>query len=329
MPQERLHKVLAEAGIGSRRRCEELILEHRVLVDGRVVKELGLKVDPERAEIVCNGVPVRSERKIYLVLNKPRGVVCTHQDPAGRPRVVDLLARVQQRVFPVGRLDVESEGLLIVTNDGALCNQLTHPRYEVPKSYSVIVKGRLDGPELEKVQKGIWLSDGKPQPARVRVLKRARASTALEITLKEGKNREVRRIFARVGRPVSFLRRTRIGGFRVEDALGWEEARSLRVPADFARRRIGLADALAHFPARVAGERAASRIAFGIAPSLEDLQGFEAGGVGTGAAAPGTTLRILSAGGELLALMRVGETRPDGPPPLAFVAVFPGAADLG
>lgn len=211
MPLERLHKVLAEAGIGSRRHCEELILDRRVIVDGRVVHEVGLKVDPERVQIVCNGVPVRAEKKIYILLNKPRGVVCTNKDPEGRTRVVDLLPRIQQRVFPVGRLDVDSEGLLIVTNDGALCNLLTHPRYEVPKTYSVIVRGSVEGATLEKVQKGVWLSEGKTHPAKVRIVRRTRSSTSLEITLKEGKNREVRRVFARVGHAVSFLRRIKIG----------------------------------------------------------------------------------------------------------------------
>ncbi len=211
MPLERLHKVLAEAGIGSRRRCEELILDRRVLVDGRVVRALGVKVDPEKAQIYCDGAPIRPERKIYIIMNKPRGTVFTNKDAEGRPRVVDLLPRIQQRVFPVGRLDVESEGLLIVTNDGALCNLLTHSRYEVPKTYSAIVRGVLDPAALEKLQQGVWLSEGKTHPAKVHVLRRSRTSTSVEITLKEGKNREVRRILARVGHPVSFLRCTKIG----------------------------------------------------------------------------------------------------------------------
>lgn len=211
MPIERLHKVMAEAGIGSRRRCEELILDKRVLVDGRVVRELGVKVDPEQVEIICDGVALRRERKIYFIFNKPRGVVCSTRDPKNRPLVVDMFRKIEQRVFPVGRLDVDSEGLLIVTNDGALCNLLTHPRYEVAKTYVVVVRGALVGKSLEKVQGGVWLAEGKTHPAKIRIVKRTRESTALEITLKEGKNREVRRVFARVGHPVSFLRRTHIG----------------------------------------------------------------------------------------------------------------------
>jgi len=210
-PVERLHKFLAEAGVGSRRQCEEYIQTGRVSVDGRIVTELGLKVDPGRARIEFDGNPVRVERKIYFLFNKPRGVVCSNRDPRGRPRVVDYFARVQQRVFPVGRLDVDSEGLIIVTNDGTLCNLLTHPRYEVPKTYLAKVRGRLAGPAVEKLQKGVWLAEGKTQPAKVRILKRSVQSSALEITLKEGKNREVRRVLARVGYPVSFLQRTQIG----------------------------------------------------------------------------------------------------------------------
>ncbi len=240
MPLERLHKVLAEAGVGSRRHCEELILQHRVLVDGKVIRQLGIKVDPERAEIVCNGAPIRIQRKIYIVLNKPRGVVCTNKDPEGRPRVVDLLRKIEQRIFPVGRLDVDSEGLLIVTNDGALCNLLTHPRYEVAKTYTAVVRGPLEGKDLEKVQGGVWLAEGKTQPAKVRILKRSRKSTAIEITLKEGKNREVRRILARVGHPVSFLRRTSIGKLRLAEL---KPGQSKVVTREQLLRMIGIPEA--------------------------------------------------------------------------------------
>lgn len=212
MSLDRLHKVMAEAGIGSRRHCEQMILDRKVMVDGEVVRELGTKVDPEVNEIICEGIVLRPEKRIYIVMNKPRGVVCTNKDPSGRPRVVDLLHRVIQRIFPVGRLDVDSEGLLVVTNDGELCNRLTHPRYEVPKTYFVVVRGTMTPESVKKLETGVWLSEGKSAPAQVKVQRRTRSSTALEISLKEGKNREVRRILAKVGHAVSLLRRVRIGG---------------------------------------------------------------------------------------------------------------------
>ncbi|MBI3271548.1 MAG: pseudouridine synthase [Planctomycetes bacterium] len=215
--KERLQKVLARAGLGSRRECEEVILAGRVSVNGRPVRELGVKVDAEHDRVVCDGEALRAERLVYFVVNKPRGMICSNSKVGGRLRVVDLLRHVNERLYTVGRLDMDSEGLLIVTNDGELCNLLTHPRYGVPKTYLVKVRGLLEGPALQKIQQGVWLSEGKTAPARVRILKRTRQCTSAEVTLLEGKNREVRRVFARVGHPVSYLKRVKVGDLAIGD----------------------------------------------------------------------------------------------------------------
>lgn len=207
----RLQKLLAEAGLGSRRECERLIANRYVTVDGNVVTEMGCIVDPQRQRICYRGVPVKVEQKAYYLLNKPKGYVCTNRDELGRPRAIDLLRGVSQRVYCVGRLDADSEGLIILTNDGALANLLTHPRYGVAKTYLVEVNARMESKDLEGLRKGIWLSGGKTAPARVIVLRRGTNNTWLEITLKEGRNREVRRMLARLGYKVRVLRRTRIG----------------------------------------------------------------------------------------------------------------------
>jgi len=211
MAEERLQKVLAAAGFGSRRRCEELIAAGQVLVDGRVVAEMGVKVDPLRHKIVCAGQPLRPARPVTLLLNKPRHVVCTARDDRGRRTVLDLVRGVRERVFPVGRLDWESQGLILLTNDGDLANLLTHPRYGVVRTYHVIVKGDLTGEVLSKIQGGVWLAEGKTGPVRVLVKKRAREGSVLEVTLREGMNREVRRIFARFRLRVKRLKRIRVG----------------------------------------------------------------------------------------------------------------------
>jgi 23S rRNA pseudouridine2605 synthase len=208
---ERLHKVLAHAGIASRRECEEIIASGRVSINGKTVSNAGVKVDTTRDVIVLDGARVRLEGAIYFLLNKPKGFVCSNNPEGGRPRVIDLFGKVAQRLFTVGRLDVDSEGIIIVTNDGELCNLLTHPRYEVPKTYRVIVRGFLSPEKVEKAQHGVWLSEGKTSPSSIHVVHRDHKSTALDITLAEGRNREVRRIFARLGHPVSRLVRTRIG----------------------------------------------------------------------------------------------------------------------
>lgn len=210
MALERLHKVLARAGFGSRRTCEELILEGKVQVDGQVVTQLGTKVDPETQKIKCMGRWVREPRRIYLVLHKPKRYIVSMRDELGRKTVMDLVA-MRERVFPVGRLDKDSEGLILLTNDGEFANLLTHPRYRVEKTYHVILEGRITPKQKAKIERGVWLSEGKTGPARITVKKLLKELSVLDITIREGLNREVRRIFARLGLKVKRLKRIRIG----------------------------------------------------------------------------------------------------------------------
>ncbi len=207
--RERLQKVLARAGIASRRACEELIADGRVTVNGEVAT-LGTKVDPSVDEIEVDGslVPV-AEGLVYYLLNKPAGVVTTAHDPAGRPMVVQLLPG-HPRVFPVGRLDVETEGLLILTNDGALAHRLTHPSFGIEKEYVALVDGTPRPADLRALRRGVALEDGLTAPARVSVV----GPSTLRITIHEGRNRQVRRMCDAVGLPVQRLVRTRVGPVR-------------------------------------------------------------------------------------------------------------------
>lgn len=210
-PLERLHKVLAQAGFGSRRKCEQLIAAGVVQVDGKVVSEMGVKVDPSRQKIKCGDRYVRLPEPETYMLNKPRGIVCTTRDPGGRRTVLDCMSGVGGRLYPAGRLDADSQGLVIMTSDGALCQRLTHARFRVPKTYHVIIRGALPPEIVARVQKGVWLSEGRTGSVRVHVDRRTREATVLEVTLHEGMNREVRRIFARWGYKVKRLKRVRIG----------------------------------------------------------------------------------------------------------------------
>jgi pseudouridine synthase len=217
MAEERLQKILAAAGIGSRRKCEELIAAGRVTVDGRVVREMGVKMDPARADIRCDGRRIRPERKVYLLLNKPKGYVCTSADEMGRPQVIDLVAdRVHERVFAVGRLDEDSEGLILLTNDGEFANLMTHPRYEIRKTYMVVVSGQPSEETITKISKGVWLAEGRTAGADVRVVRRVGNDTLLHVTLGEGHNREIRRVFAKFEHNVKKLMRINIGGLSDE-----------------------------------------------------------------------------------------------------------------
>jgi len=211
MASDRLHKVLARAGFGSRRKCEELIAQGAVTVDGKVVREMGVQVDPARQRISCGGDPVRQERPVTILLNKPKNVVTTVRDDRGRRTVLDCAPGIRERIYPVGRLDWESQGLLLLTNDGDLANLLTHPRYGVPRTYHAVVKGQLTPQILEKIQHGVWLSEGKTGPAKILIKKRDREGAVVEVTIREGMNREVRRIFARFGLKVKNLKRIRVG----------------------------------------------------------------------------------------------------------------------
>jgi 23S rRNA pseudouridine2605 synthase len=212
---ERLNKFLAHAGVGSRRQCDDLILHGRVRVDGQVVRELGTKVEPAQ-EVCVDGQPLHVERPVYWLLNKPRGYLCTNQDPAGRPLAIDLVPHISQRVYTVGRLDEDSEGLLLLTNDGDLAYRLMHPRFGVEKTYLVQVAGKPAHDDLQRLLKGVFLSDGHVRARRVKRLKSQGESTWLEIVLSEGKNREIRRMLARLEHKVMRLRRIAIGPIRLD-----------------------------------------------------------------------------------------------------------------
>jgi 23S rRNA pseudouridine2605 synthase len=224
---ERLQKVLARAGVASRRAAEELIRQGRVKLDGRVTTELGTRVDPVRQRIEVDGEPIRAERPVHYLLNKPQGFLCTDYDPSGRPRAIDLLGDVPQRLFCVGRLDRESEGLLLFTNDGQLAHRVAHPRFRIPKTYVIQVAGRPSGEELAKLRRGIYLSEGKVHADSIRKVAGHGQSTVLQIVLSEGRNREIRRMFARLGHKVMHLRRTRIGPL-TDDRLKPGQYRKLR-----------------------------------------------------------------------------------------------------
>jgi 23S rRNA pseudouridine2605 synthase len=234
---ERLNKYLAHAGLGSRRHCDDLILGGHIAVDGQTVRELGVKIDPEQQQVSVDGSPLSAERHVYWLLNKPRGVLCTNFDPAGRERAIDLVDHVRQRVYPVGRLDEDSEGLLLLTNDGELANRLTHPRFGVEKTYHVQVAGRPTREDIEQLLRGVWLSDGHVQARRVRRLKHQGSSTWLEIVLNEGKNREIRRMLARLDHKVLRLRRVAIGPLYI-GRLAKGKSRPLTTPELARLRRL-------------------------------------------------------------------------------------------
>jgi 23S rRNA pseudouridine2605 synthase len=225
---ERLNKVLAHAGVGSRRHCEELIVAGRVAVDGKAVRELGTKVEADQ-HIEVDGQPIRAERSVYWLVNKPRGYLCTNHDPGRRPLAIDLVPHVSQRVYTVGRLDEDSEGLLLLTNDGDLANGLMHPRFGVEKTYLVLVAGHPTRDDLQKLLQGVWLSDGHVKAQHVKRLKNQGESTWLRIVLSEGKNREIRRMLARLGHKVMRLKRIAIGPLQI-GTLKSGKARKLTAP---------------------------------------------------------------------------------------------------
>jgi len=214
MAEERLQKVLAAAGLGSRRKCEGLITAGRVTVDGVRVTQLGAKGDPEAQEIRCDGEIVRPAKKRYYLLNKPRGYVCTNAKDAGRPRVVDLLRHGPGRLFTVGRLDADTEGLIILTNDGSFAQRVSHPRHGVTKTYVAEVVGRVLPQTRVRLTKGVWISGQRARAVYVRVRKRASRRSVVEIVMREGRKREVRRMLTRVGHPVEKLQRIAIGDLR-------------------------------------------------------------------------------------------------------------------
>jgi 23S rRNA pseudouridine2605 synthase len=221
MPTERLQKIMAAAGIASRRRSEELIKGGLVSVNGKTVTELGSKADPETDHIRVNGKLLQgAERHVYLLMNKPKGYVTTLRDPEGRPTVMDLLHGVKARVYPVGRLDYASEGLLLLTNDGAFANHLMKAASHVPKTYMVKVSGVPTADGLSRLREGIYIASDKERrvktsPAKINVI-RASANPWYEVTLVEGKNRQIRRMFEAIGHHVEKIKRVRYGPLELD-----------------------------------------------------------------------------------------------------------------
>jgi 23S rRNA pseudouridine2605 synthase len=213
---ERLQKVLAQAGIASRRQAEVWIQEGKVQVNGQVITELGTKVDPEKDRILVKGKPIQKERKRTFLFYKPLYVISSMHDPQGRKVIPDFFRSVQERVYPVGRLDFDTEGLLLVTNDGELANHLLHPRFEVEKQYVATVKGVPDESSLDQLRRGIYLEDGLTAPAQVKMIHKREEDSKIKLTIHEGKNRQVRRMCKAIGHPVMHLVRTRLANLTVK-----------------------------------------------------------------------------------------------------------------
>ena len=268
--KERIQKVLANAGVASRRNVEDMILQGRVAVNGKVRTKLPILVDPGRDKIAVDDEPVKlgagqdggdaGGPRLYILLNKPKGVYSTNVAQGVQTRAIDLLPpNLPGRVYPVGRLDAESKGLLLLTNDGELTNQLTHPRYGVAKTYRAVVDGYVDPASVQDLAKGVWLADTrtgkgfKTGRSHIKVAKRSRERSVLEITIREGRNRQVRRMLARLGHKVRELTRTRMGPLTIEGLppghsrpLTGREVKALRELASrhekAAERKPGTAD---------------------------------------------------------------------------------------
>ncbi len=261
----RLNKFLARHGIASRRGADALIARGQVMVDGKVVTELGTRIEPGRERVEVDGVVLQpgGERPRYYLLNKPRGVVCTNDPREGRTRAIDLVTdRRKGRIYTVGRLDEDTEGLVVLTNDGEFANRISHPRYGVKKTYRVDVRGRVDEEALRKMRAGVRLAEGWSSFEHVRVQRRSEQRSILLVTLGEGRNREVRRVLAHLGLPVRSLkrvsigplrdRRLKVGEWRPLTRAEVEELRSGTAQAPSGRKRSGRSGTLRPHP-RVSG----------------------------------------------------------------------------
>lgn len=209
---ERLQKVMAVRGIASRRKCEEYIQAGKVRVNGQIITQLGYKVDPQKDFIEVDGnTIVQDEAKVYVLLNKPLKVITSVHDPRGRKTVIDLLTNIHERIYPVGRLDYETEGLLLLTNDGDVAFRMTHPSYEIDKEYIATIKGVPSENSLELLRKGVILNDGLTAPANVSLVSKERnGDSNIKLIIHEGRNRQVRRMCEHIGHPVIHLQRSRI-----------------------------------------------------------------------------------------------------------------------
>ncbi|WP_282140626.1 23S rRNA pseudouridine(2605) synthase RluB [Cytobacillus oceanisediminis] len=224
---ERLQKVIAHAGFASRRKAEELMAEGRVKVNGKTVKELGVKVSPsDRIEV--DGIPVEREEPVYFLLYKPRGVISAVSDDKGRKVVTDFFEGIKQRIYPVGRLDYDTSGILILTNDGEYANLLMHPSNEIEKVYVAKIKGIPSKESMRSLQRGVVLEDGKTAPAKTKLLSidKKKQTAIVEISIHEGRNRQVRRMFEAIGHPVLKLKRERYGYLTLQ-GLSAGDAREL------------------------------------------------------------------------------------------------------
>jgi 23S rRNA pseudouridine2605 synthase len=234
-PLERVQKILSEMGVASRRQAEKLIREGRVTVNGRIA-QIGGKAEPSRDFITVDGRRVsHSGEKIYILLNKPKGTITTAQDPEGRTTVLDLIKAPPTRVFPVGRLDYDAEGFLLLTNDGELAHFLSHPSSGVPRTYQVKIKGKPSPADIKKLSQGVYLEDGRTAPCRIRVLRETEDKLWLEMVLYEGRNRQVKRMWAKIGYPVLKLKRVAFAGLSL-GRLRPREYRNLR-PREVKRLR--------------------------------------------------------------------------------------------
>ncbi|MBM3306076.1 MAG: rRNA pseudouridine synthase [Candidatus Aminicenantes bacterium] len=216
--ETRLNKFLAHAGVCSRREADRMIVDGLVRVNGRIVQELGLKIDSSRDRVVADGrtVQAESEGTVFVLLFKPAGPIVSVKDPFGRPTVMDFLPKLAARVYPVGRLDAETDGALLLTNDGETAHRLTHPRYGVPKVYEALVEGQAAEEDLDKVRRGLFLEGRRTAPARVRVLRRGSDWTLVGLEMHEGRKREIRKLLEAVGHRVTKLRRVAFAGLTLE-----------------------------------------------------------------------------------------------------------------
>ncbi len=265
MAEERLQKIMAAAGIASRRASEELIAQGRVTVNGRVA-ELGSKADPSQDVVAVDGERINVDPdRVYILLNKPQGVVTTADDPEGRPTVLDLV-NLPQRLFPVGRLDQDSEGLLLMTNDGELAHALTHPSFEVERTYVALVPGPVRRKAIAQLEGGVDLEDGIARARRVRVLEEERGKALVEVVMTEGRKREVRRMFGAVGLTVERLARVAYGGVELGDLrqgkwrfLTQAEIATLHAATGQGRAATGRGSSRREREARASAARAAGR----------------------------------------------------------------------
>ena len=237
--KQRLQKILAASGIDSRRKCETLILEHAVSVNGEIVNELPAFADPEKDDIRVDGQRIKQTKKVYFLLNKPKGVICTSSDPQKRQKAVDLVD-CPERIVCVGRLDIDTTGAIILTNDSELVNRLTHPKYELPKTYQIVVRGRVEGADVEKLKKGVWLAEGKTQGAAVKIIRRSHAETTLQVVISQGLNRQIRRMFSQLGYKVKLLKRTQIGDIVLKGIAAGNYKRLTKPQLAYLKRATGM-----------------------------------------------------------------------------------------